>query len=1274
MVDCATEIRSRGTLDGSRIRECFTKSAAVIFVILWEVSVKRSNWLEVQKIAKGLFLCLAVGMAAGQSVRGGLAGNVLDKSGASVPGASVSAKNEATGDISKGVSTSSGSYRFAELPLGKYDITVSMPGFTTRVYTGVLVQVQQITSLNMTLEAGATETITVNADNPTVEAETSDVGGVITSKQITDLPLSITAGVGQFRAPEAFMFLIPGTAGPGTANNSGGIYLNKVAGGQNYGNEVLLDGASVQRSENGSSFDQESPSVEALDQFKLTTSLPQAEYGRTTGGIENFVTKSGTNKLHGTVFDILRNNRLDSNGWFSNGNESLDCSGTNNTAACRSTFARPSDTKNDYGVSLGGPVRIPHLYNGSNKLFFFFAWEKVHYTLGSLTTTTVPTDAEKGGDFSNIAIYNPSSAPVGTNPCDGMPVYNGEIFDPSTTRAVKLSNGSSTECREPFPDNKINTPLSPAAVKLLSYFPEAQNQNLVANNYSYKGADVYNNTTYSIRIDADLSERNKVFVSYSTRENTIPSGAAPILPDPIDPNHWIQDFITHFSRVGWDFAFTPSLLNHLTLGYNRSNSINVAPAILDGKNWTASLGISGANSLNFPVVANGFTDTEGIAQFADNIDNGVRLADSIRWQKGRNSFAFGADIRWQQYSPIDQNNPTLGFSPTQTAGAPSLTGTGNGLASELLGEASGGSQTDYLHQSRWQSWYDGFYAQDDLKVTKDLILNLGIRYDLDLPRHEAKNDTSNFSPTALDPEYGVPGALIFGTTCHCNTSWANAYHKEISPRIGFAFSPTSLQGKTVFRGGAAILYGPLQYSDFGGDMVTGYQTSQALPNNGFDPSFQIDSGYPSFAPPPNLDPGFFNGRPVAGSYIKPEYGRPASIYQWNLQLQQEVAKDLILTVGFIGNEAQNLHSNLENNNNIPIADLALGPQLSEELASNNLGAAPPFANYYSLWGNAVTVQQALRPFPQYDYIDSGCCLQNVGHSTYDALISSLQRRFRGGLTLLASYTWSKTLTDSDSLLPNNGVGVAQDQNVNDLHESKSISAQDIPQTFVISYLYQLPFGNGRRYLTGRFENYFVGGWEIGGIQRYQSGQPESFCCQAGIPGYEQAIRFRRIPTSSIKSAAYRKGSKAINPFNTQFGSDPTVNSLYNGSTVNYTSNPNGAALRAVAVFDPTVRDANTIYSNSGGKTIAPYVLGNTPRVTGEVRTPNYYDEDFSVLKHIPIRAGVDFVFKFELFNAFNRHTFNLPDLGPSDFLFGVPTSTIQGNPQRAGQVTARITF
>ena len=287
----------------------------------------------------------------------------------------------------------------------------------------------------------AAESVTVNADAPALETATSDLGGLVTSKQIVELPLAL-GGVGALRSPEAFEFLLPGTVGPGTANSNNGIFLSKIAGGQNYGNEVLIDGASQQRSENGSSFDEEAPSVEALQEFKITTALPQAEYGRTTGGIENFVTRSGTNTFHGTAYEIFRNTALDANTWFNNGNEAFFCSGANDTPECRAQYDVPKDNKNDYGVNLGGPVWIPKLYNGKNKLFFFFSWEQLQYNVGATNTSTVPTVAMRNGDFSGPLIYRTDLPPVGVNPCQGnAPVYQGEIFDPQTQRTVNTPNG-----------------------------------------------------------------------------------------------------------------------------------------------------------------------------------------------------------------------------------------------------------------------------------------------------------------------------------------------------------------------------------------------------------------------------------------------------------------------------------------------------------------------------------------------------------------------------------------------------------------------------------------------------------------------------------------------------------------------------------------------------------------------------------------------------------------------------------------------------------------
>jgi hypothetical protein len=435
-------------------------------------------------------------------------------------------------------------------------------------------------------------------------------------------------------------------------------------------------------------------------------------------------------------------------------------------------------------------------------------------------------------------------------------------------------------------------------------------------------------------------------------------------------------------------------------------------------------------------------------------------------------------------------------------------------------------------------------------------------------------------------------------------------------------------------------------------MNTGYRANPTFPDNGFDPSFTLDAGYPSFAQPPNLDPGIFNGQPVSGSYIEKQYGRPAMVSEWTLQMQQELATDLIMTVGYVGNKAQNLHSNIQNINNIDQKYFSLGNHLNDPVIGNTVGITEPFPGFNALW-NGATVQRALRPFPQYDFIDSGCCLQNVGMSSYEAMMVSLERRFHNGLNLQASYTWSKTITNSDSLLPNNGVGVAQVQNVNDLHQEKAISAQDIPHTVVLSWLYDLPFGRGKTWLNHGFASYVAGGWEVGSVQRYMSGQPFSFCCATGIPGFQNQIRFDRVPASDLKSPAYHQGR--INPIGAQ-QADPNTNSLFNLDTIRQ---PNGGAFY----------DQNAV-ANRGE--YGAFTLGNMPRVTGEVRTPAYYNEDFSILKNTPIHENVVFQLKFELLNAFNRHTWSIPDTGPNDILFGVPNGTL--NTPRNVQITGRINF
>ena len=934
----------------------------------------------------------AVAAAFAQTNQGQISGNVFDPSGAQVAGASIVAKNEQTGSSYTTQSTSAGAFRFPSIELGRYTLTTTASGFQQTVNTGIEVRVQTVTAFDIRLSVGSgTESITVESNAPTVETQSSDVGGTVNTRQIVDLPLAL-GGVGALRAPESFVFLIPGTVGPGSGNSNNGVFLSQVGGGQNFGNEVLLDGASQTRSENGSSFDEEAPSVEAISEFKVTTSTPAAEFGRTTGGIENFVTKSGGNQYHGTVYDIFRNEVLNANSWFNNGYQAFYRSQGN--AAQAANFNRPNDKQNDYGGNLGGPVVIPHIYNGHDKTFFFFNWEQYRHTLGGPITSTVPTVAERGGDFGDQlgAVRTAQDGTPILNPCDGTPIRAGQIFDPNTTRIA--SDG--TQCRTAFAGNVIPAGrISPLAQKLLAFYPQPTT-NTVANNYTLNSSSPLTNTTYSIRIDESLSSKDKIYGSYSARENTRYSPQNFQLPAPVTPNVQTQDFITHFGRAGWDHIFTPNVLNHFNLGYNRSNSINGSIYLSGGTNYSSQLGIPGLTT-GFPLV-----DVSGYVSLSrnqndDNVDNGIRVNDSLSWTRGRNSFKFGFDYRYQQYSSIgnDTNNGHFVFNGNQTKVArvdPYQGGTGLGGASFLLGLYDTANILTPTHSPRWISNYWAGFIQDDLKVSNSLVLNLGVRYDIDQPRKEAQNFTSNFSPTAIDPFSGLPGALVFGTTCQkCNSRWADTWYKDFAPRLGFAYSPSQLNNKFVLRGGFATLYGPLQYNDFGGSMTTGYNIPVNQNSNGFDPSFSLSTGIPSTSGT-DLDPAFYSSDASAprnfSNYIKPSYGRPPMVNQWNMQIQQELAKDLIFTLGYIGNSGAHLRSGIENVNNTSPSTFALGDALSQHFGdvATALGTAAPYAKF----SPNANYFQALRPFPQYDFIATDCCLQNVGHSSYHALVASLR--------------------------------------------------------------------------------------------------------------------------------------------------------------------------------------------------------------------------------------------------------------------------------------------
>ncbi len=1211
-------------------------------------------------------LVLMVGtLASAQSDKGTLAGTITDASGALVPGATLTVTGAATGTSYTAISTSSGGYRIADMRLGAYNVQVKAAGFKTAERTGVLIQVNTVSSLDITLEVGnTTETVQVVADAPTLQTESSDIGTVVDKKQIQDLPLALNStGQSHLRSTESFIFLAPGTAGPGTNSDSpsSGIFESKLSGGQNFSTEVLLDGVSIVHAELGSTFDENAPSVEALNEFKLTTSTIPAEFGRTSGGVESFTTKSGVNAFHGTAFDILRNDKLDANSWTNNHH-----AGT----AIDPIVPKPRDHQNDFGGSLGGPIWIPKLYDGRNKSFFFFEWEQYRNNEGTSSVGTLPTDAERTGDFS--ALLGADTLVI--NPCDGTHILKGQIFDPSTTQTV-----GGQMCRTAFAGNKITSPLSPVALNVLSFLQVHPNQTgnptPEQNNFLFLSNKPVRDTTMTFRIDQDWGNANKFFFSYSSRDQEQLNGT-PALPPPLDGNFYKSRF-SHYIRFGWDRTIGPSLLNHFTVGFNRLNDPSKGVAVT-GQDWEQTLGIAGASGIGFPgfsfggspvsVGYNGF----GGGSFDIAIPNSLIFADSVSWVRGRHSLRMGFEWRHSQYSRIANANtsPSFGFQNLQTAVFPNDTQTGDPFASFLLGLPHDENLLISSHNPRWNSNYYVGYIQDDFKFRRDLTFNIGFRYDVDTPRHEAADAQSVLSLTA--PNSGtqavpispsVPGALIYGR----NATGLKTYYKDFSPRLGFAYAPEKLFGylpNTVIRGGYGIYYSALSYSDFGDAFTSGTTVNPTFESqDGFTPVQSLDVGFPSFTPPSNAnDPALLNGG--FPNYGAAEYGRPGMVQNWSLEVQHQLARDLILSVGYVGTRATRLRSNLVQINSIHPEFYSLGTKLNDPISSPEGQATLASLNitepswFRPLYGDGEPIGQLLRPFPQFQDISSGAA-ENVGQSSFNALEMKLERRFRNGLNLLASYTFSKTLTDADSSFPffsafaSNNFGA---QNPFNLKTEKTLSYQDTPHALVISYLYELPVGPGKKYLNHGVASKMLGGWQISGVHRYQSGSPVIMNSFAESPPFSGGnFKYSRVPGVPIYS-----------PDKSHFNPDVSTGCQEQDDGTFTPLNPSNNYFNCAAFFD---QNAPGLVATQG------YSFGNLPLTLGNVRSANYYSEDFAIIKRLPLTESHTLSLKVDIPNAFNRHVFGTLDGFVGSNTFGVakgPHGVI--NARRQIQFTLRYQF
>lgn len=1220
----------------------------------------------------GFVLLILTSRAPAQTNRGAIGGSILDSSGGAIADAEVTAKSVETGSVFSTTSSSTGSYRFPDLQVGHYDITVTAKGFKVSENKGVEVLIDTTSSLDVTLQPGdVKETMTVIADVPRIQTETSEMGTVIGAKEIVELPLSLNASGQSFlRSPETFVFLAPGTQGPGTnqnSNTSAGIFQSKLTGGQNFGTEVLLDGVSTTRADSGSAFDQTAPSVEALSEFKVVTSTFSAEFGRTSGGIESFSTKSGSNNYHGTAFDLFRNTALDANSWNNN----------------RNGAPRPPDHQNDFGGSLGGPVWIPKVYNGHDKTFFFFSWEQYRNNPGTSSVSTLPTQSEiQNGDFS--ALLGPPTGAI--NPCDGSPILKGQIFDPSTTQTVMV-NGSPVQCRTAFPGNIIpKSRWDPVAVKVLSYLTVLPNQpataanlNGLINNFLYLSHQVIRDTTMSFRIDQNWGTKNKFFFSYSSRDQATPNGADD-LPGPLNGNFFNSNF-THYIRAGWDYTLAPNILNSFTVGFNRLNNLSKADSV-SGTDWPQVLGISGANGPVFPQFSFSGSPIVGsyvgfsTESYNGHIPNSLVTAENVRWINGRHSFDFGIEWRHYQYSFMANGNtsPSYGFQNYQTAYTENDDTTGDPFASFLLGLPNQEQLTVTSVNPRLNSDYFATYVQDDFKIRRDLTLNLGLRYDIDSPRSEAHGAQSNIDLNTPNPGAGgALGALVYGPFANQGVT----YFKDFGPRVGFAYAPTTLFGRIhniVIRGGYAIYYAALFYDDLATGTIQFSSGTTAQPTftsqNNFTPVQALSAGFPSYPPPVNsTDPSLLNGQNVG--YIAPSYGRPGMTQNWSLEVQKQLAPDLILSLGYVGIKGDHLHTNIAQVNALNSKYYYLGNGLTDSVTSSagaailsNLGVSVP-SWFVPLYGSNATVGQLLRPYPQ--YLDIGgsnnnkcSCLENLGISTYNAFQAKLERRFRNGLNLLASYTFSKTLTNADSAMPvfsgfSSNVFAAQDPF--NPSTQKALSYQDTPHMLVLSYIYELPAGPGKKYLNHGVASKVLGGWQIGGVQRYQSGTPTILNTYApSAPYTDGAFRLSLIP--GVPLLAPNHGS--FNPAGANSGCTE------NSATGLFTANSNNNYFNCAAFMDP---NASGLVAQRG------YVYGNAPLVLGNVRSQPYFNEDFAILKRTSIYETNAIVFKVDIPNAFNRHVFDTLDGWPGDSTFGAPKGNLAVvSPVRQIQLTLRYEF
>ena len=1049
-------------------------------------------------IPKAIFLFFFAGALFAQSDKGTITGTVSDPAGAVVVGAPVEAKNTETGVSYKTETTATGNYTLAQLPIGTYQLTVSTPGFKQYARQGITVHVAQTLRIDVALEVGAlTESVTVNADAPLLKTESGELSHNVTAERLNELPVlgigATAAGSSGIRNPYAVTQLAPGTLW--LPNNS-----VRINGAPANTQTLRVEGQDAVNGFANWASAQTQPSVDAIQEFSIQSSNYSAEFGQAGGGVFNVTMRSGTNQFHGTAYDYLVNEALNAGTPFTYGS----------TPAHPNELARPVARRNDYGFTVGGPVWIPHVYNGHDKTFFFFNFEQFRETqIINNQYITVPTQAYRNGDFSALLTKNQ----LGVDPL-GNPIMEGAIYDPTSDQIV---NGQ--RVRTAFPNNKIPIKsFDPVAAKILAMIPPPTLATSVSNGlYPYPSQRV--TTIPALKVDQSIGARQKISFYWSatgTESQFSPSlGQSDGLPAPITAAR--GTFIhTYTTRLNYDFTWRPTVLLHVGVGFMHNSFNDNAPTL--NFDPVKDLGIPGPTiPRNFPTFLNITTaQGGGMANMGPNglYNNGQTQSlmlkptfnASATWVHNNHTYKFGLEGYTAGYPNVNRGRTDglYQFSANETAQPSSNSAMVAGkpigfpFASFMLGLADYADVAS-VSTPRLGKKQLAWFAQDTWKITRKLTLDYGLRYDFGTYQREQYGRFPSFSPTTVNPSIGgrLGGTVFEGFgPGRCNCDFAKNYPYAFGPRLGIAYQ---IDSKTVLRAGWGISYGTTADNNQGTQLMSG--GNPIFPAGFGDPAMTLSKGLPYTADQiawPKYNPGLYPLTTTSISayptgYIDPNSGRPPRIFQWSIGLQREFGKNLVVEASYVGNrgawwQANGLVDyNALTQQRLTSAGLDLNKAADRTTLLTPLKSLPPGSPFsalpYAGFPTSATVAQSLRPFPQ--FLGIPALWAPLGRTWYDSLQVKATKRFSHGLDFTYTFSYQKELTmgiEGDP--PGFGAPVASTNDVFQRGQNKYISGYSRPIVSVLAANYTLPaWGN-----NGLLRQ-LVRDWQIGAVLQYSSGLP-----------------------------------------------------------------------------------------------------------------------------------------------------------------------------------------